>query len=219
MYDFIRGPMVWISIAIFFGGILWQVFRFLTLSQAIEEPKLKRPAGLVAEVPPAGVGGFLHALKLSIFKTSPGMIIVTSVFHLCLVMVPLFLLGHNILIERAIGFSLFSFSERTSDVLTVIFLFCGLFFLYRRLFLPRVRIITSGYDFLMLLLATAPFITGLLAYHQLFDYKTLMVLHILAGEAMLICAPFTKFVHMVYFFAVRFSVKGEWALGSGNRNW
>lgn len=219
MYDFIRGPMVWISIAIFFGGIIWQVIRFLSLSSPVEDPKLKRPQGLAAEVPPAGAGGFLHALKLSIFKTSPGMIIVTSVFHFCLVAVPLFLLGHNILIERAIGFSLFSLSERTSDVLTVVFLLCGAFFLYRRLFLARVRIITSGYDYLMLLLATAPFITGFLAYHQAFDYKLMIVLHILAGEAMLIFAPFTKFVHMVYFFAVRFSVKGEWALGSGNRNW
>ncbi|WP_236892578.1 respiratory nitrate reductase subunit gamma [Desulfoluna limicola] len=219
MYDFIRGPMVWISIAIFFGGIIWQVFRFLALSSTVDEPKLKRPAGLAKEEPPAGAGGLLYALKLSIFKTSPGMIIVTSVFHLCLIVVPLFLLGHNILIERAIGFSLFSFSEKTSDTLTVIFLLCGLFFLYRRLFVERVRIITSGTDYLMLLLATAPFITGFLAYHQLFDYKLMIVLHILAGEAMLILAPFTKFVHMVFFFAVRFTVKGEWALGSGNRNW
>lgn len=219
MYDFIRGPMVWISIAIFFGGILWQVYRFLALSSPVEEPKRKRPAGLTAEVPPAGVGGFLHALKLSIFKTSPGMIIVTTIFHLCLVLVPLLLLGHNILIERAIGFSLFSLSETTSDFLTVVFLLCGAFFLCRRLFLPRVRIITSGYDYLMLLLATAPFITGFLAYHQLFDYKLMIVLHMLSGEAMLIFAPFTKFVHMVYFFAVRFTVRSEWALGSGNRNW
>lgn len=219
MYDFIRGPMVWISIAIFFGGIIWQVFRFLALSRTVDEPKLKRPAELAKEDPPAGAGGLLYALKLSIFKTSPGMIIVTSVFHLCLIVVPLFLLGHNILIERAIGFSLFSFSEKISDTLTVIFLLCGLYFLYRRLFVERVRIITSGTDFLMLLLATAPFITGFLAYHQIFDYKLMIVLHILAGEAMLILAPFTKFVHMVFFFAVRFTVKGEWALGSGNRTW
>lgn len=219
MYDFIRGPMVWISIAIFFAGIIWQVVRFLSLSRSVEDPKLKRPAGLAAEVPPAGAGGFFHALKLSIFKTSPGMIIVTTVFHFCLVAVPLTLLGHNILIERAIGFSLFSLSERTSDILTVVFLLCGVFFLYRRLFLPRVRIITSGTDYLMLLLATAPFITGFLAYHQVLDYKLMIILHILAGEAMLILAPFTKFVHMVYFFAVRFTVRSEWALGSGNRNW
>lgn len=219
MYDFIRGPMVWISIAIFFGGILWQVLRFLSLSRTVADPKQNRPMGLAAEVPPPGVGGLLHALKLSIVKTSPWTVIVSSVFHLCLVVVPLFLLGHNILIERAIGFSLFSFSEKASDLLTVLFLLCGLFFLFRRLFLPRVRIITSGTDFLMLLLATAPFITGFLAYHQLFDYRLMITTHILAGEAMLIFAPFTKFVHMVYFFAVRFTVRSEWALGSGNRNW
>lgn len=219
MYDFIRGPMVWISIAIFFGGIIWQVLRFLALSRIVEEQKLKRPVGLVAEEPPAGASGLLYALKLSIFKTNPAMIIVTLIFHLCLIVVPLSLLGHNIFIERAIGFSLFSFSEKASDVLTVAFLLCGLYFLFRRLFLVRVRIITSAYDYLMLLLATAPFITGFLAYHQIFDYQLMIVLHILSGEAMLIFAPFTKFVHMVYFFAVRFTVKSEWALGSGNRNW
>ncbi len=219
MYDFIRGPMVWISLAIFFGGILYQVFRFLALSRTVEEQQIKRPTGLVAEVPPAGTEGFLYALKLSIFRTNPVMVVVTTIFHFCLIMVPLFLLGHNILIERAIGFSLFSFSESFSDFLTWLFLFCGIYFLYRRRFSKRVRAITSRNDYLMLLLATAPFITGFLAYHQILHYNTMIVMHILAGEAMLILAPFTKFVHMVYFFAVRFTVKSEWALGSGNRTW
>ena len=185
----------------------------------MEDPKLTRPTGLAETVPPEGAGGLMYALKLSVFKTSPVMILVTSLFHLTLVLAPLSLLGHNILIERAIGFSLFSFSEAFSDTLTMVFLGCGLFFLGRRLFSERVRAITDSQDYLMLLLATAPFITGFLAYHQIFDYNLMIVLHILAGEAMLILAPFTKFVHMVYFFAVRFPVRSEWALGSGNRNW
>ena len=219
MYDFIRGPMVWISIAIFIGGIIWQVLRFRALSKAVSEPSLKRPAGLAAEEPPEGASGLFYALKLSILRTSPVMIVVTTIFHLCLVVVPLFLLGHNILIERAIGISLFSFSEKTSDLLTLVFMLCGLFFLCRRLFSERVRSITDLNDYLMLLLATAPFITGYLAYHQIFDYKVMISLHMLAGEAMLALAPFTKFVHMVYFFVVRFPMKSEWALGSGSRTW
>lgn len=219
MYDFIRGPMVWISIAIFLGGIIWQALRFRSLQKVASEPSLKRPKGLAAEEPPEGAGGLFYALKLSILNTSPAMIVVTTIFHACLIVVPLFLLGHNILIERAIGFSLFSFSEKTSDILTIAFMLCGLYFLCRRLFSERVRAITDFNDYLMLLLATAPFITGFLAYHQIFDYKLMIILHMVAGEAMLILAPFTKFVHMVYFFAVRFPVKSEWALGSGNRNW
>ena len=211
--------MVWISLVIFFGGIIWQAYRFLALSKAVVAEQRKRPTGLVAEEPPAGAGGLLYALKLSVFRTNPVMIVVTTVFHFCLILVPLFLLGHNILIERAIGFSLFSFSEKVSDYLTWAFLLCGAYFFYRRVFVARVRAITGGYDYLMLFLATAPFITGFLAYHQFLDYKSMIVLHILAGEAMLILAPFTKFVHMVYFFAVRFTVKSEWALGSGNRTW
>jgi nitrate reductase gamma subunit len=96
----------------------------------------------------------------------------------------------------------------------------GIFFLLRRLFLNRVRAISTPYDYLVLLIATAPFVTGFLAFHHLFDYDTVIVLHILAGEIMLMAVPFTKLVHMPYFFINRFVLVHENTLGAGgSRIW
>jgi nitrate reductase gamma subunit len=104
-------------------------------------------------------------------------------------------------------------------VLTLVVLICGAYFLGRRLFLARVRAITTAYDYLILLIAIAPFLTGYFAYHQWFDYDAVMTLHILAGEVMLITIPFTKLGHMLFFFLYRFFIGNEYSFVRGSRTW
>jgi hypothetical protein len=45
----------------------------------------------------------LASLKGTFWKTDPLMMIVTSLFHVCLILVPIFLLGHNILLDQSWG--------------------------------------------------------------------------------------------------------------------
>jgi nitrate reductase gamma subunit len=161
----------------------------------------------------------LASLNGTLWKTDPLMTIVTSVFHVCLIVAPLFLLGHNILLDQSWGLSLFSLPESFSDGLTLVVLICGAYFLGRRLLLSRVRVITSIYDYLILLIAIAPFLTGFLAYHQWWDYRTVIFLHILSGEVMLITIPFTKLGHMLFFFLYRFFIDSEYSFVRGSRTW
>jgi nitrate reductase gamma subunit len=217
--------LVWISIVGCIGGIIFQVFRFLAFTRINKHvpfnPRPRKKDEKKIQLNERTILGAMTKVKLSVIGVNPLMITVTTVFHLCLIVIPLFLLAHNILLKNTIGFAFFSFSEKTSDVLTLILLACGLYFLYRRLFVPKVKAITDGYDYLFLFLATAPFITGFLAYHQIMHehYKLIIALHILFGEIMLLAIPFTKFVHMLFYFVFRFVVEGEWSLGSGNRTW
>jgi nitrate reductase gamma subunit len=96
---------------------------------------------------------------------------------------------------------------------------CVAFFIIRRLFLARVRAISTIYDYIVLLIAVAPFLTGYLAYHQWFDYHTVIILHILSGELMLITIPFTKLGHMLFFFLYRFLIGSEYSFTRGSRTW
>jgi nitrate reductase gamma subunit len=218
-YDFIRGPLAWISFIVFFLGLIYQVFNLISMTTKKDHtvynprPRKKLSSFSMAE--------FLMKARLSIAGVNPVMLVVTTVFHICLIVAPLFLLAHNLLLKDAIGVSLFSFSESFTDVLTIVLMACGLFFLYRRLFVARVRAITTFYDYVILFLATAPFVTGFLAYHQVFPdhYRLVVALHILSGELMLMAVPFTKFIHMVFFFIFRFTVESEYCLGKGNRTW
>jgi nitrate reductase gamma subunit len=221
MYDFIGSQLVSIALIIFVLGLIYQGIQFSKLTRKKEwiSPPLpfeqKRQKKTVGQL----IADGLASLNGTLWKTDPLMTIVTSVFHVCLIVAPLFLLGHNILLDQSWGLSLFSLPESFSDGLTLVVLICGAYFLGRRLLLSRVRVITSIYDYLILLIAIAPFLTGFLAYHQWWDYRTVIFLHILSGEVMLITIPFTKLGHMLFFFLYRFFIDSEYSFVRGSRTW
>jgi nitrate reductase gamma subunit len=219
MYDFIRGPLVSIAFALFILGLILQLVQFFKLTKKKEW--VYPPLEVKSEKKSAWqwVDSCLASLNGTLWKTDPLITIVTSVFHVFLIAVPIFLLGHNILLDQSWGLSLWSLPEFITDLLTLVILVCVAFFLGRRLFLARVRAITTLYDYVILLIAAAPFLTGYFAYHQWFNYDTVMTLHILAGEVMLITIPFTKLGHMVFFFLYRFLIGNEYSFAKGARAW
>jgi len=219
MYNFIEGPLVSIAFVIFILGLIFQFFQFFKLTKKKEW--IYPPVEVKDEKKTAGkwVTFCLASLNGTLWKTDPLVTIVTSVFHVFLILVPVFLLGHNILLNQSWGLSLWSLPESITDILTLVVLICVAFFLGRRLFLSRVRVITSLYDYVVLLIVLAPFLTGYFAYHQWFHYDTVMTVHILAGEVMLMTIPFTKLGHMLFFFLYRFLIGNEYSFARGERTW
>jgi nitrate reductase gamma subunit len=141
-------------------------------------------------------------------------------FHACLLAVPIFLLGHNILWDERWGISWWTFSEMTTDYLTLLLFAAAIVLILRRMVLPDVKIVTTAYDYLLLVIAIAPFATGYFAYHQwLLDYKTMLIIHILCGEIMLVAIPFTKLGHMVLFFFTRAHIGSEMGQRRGAKTW
>lgn len=221
MCNFVQGQLVSIAVIVFILGVIYQGIQFFKLTKKKEWvfpplPIENKPAKKTAE---QWIIQCLRSLDGTLWKTDRTLTIVTSVFHVCLIAAPLFLLGHNILLNQSWGVSLFSLPESFSDVLTLMVLIGGAYFLGRRLFLARVRAISSIYDYIILLIAVAPFLTGFLAYHQWLDYRTVIFLHILSGELMLITIPFTKLGHMLFFFLYRFFIGSEYSFVRGSRTW
>jgi nitrate reductase gamma subunit len=216
MVDFIQGPLAVITFLVFGGGLTFQVVRCYRLSRSIQRPSatLIDADGTSRSQPqPVSLAFKLRALKHTIIGAHPIMMGVTLLFHVCALLVPLFVMAHNIMLDSAWGLSLPSLPDAVADTGTLLVILAGLFFLGRRLLSKRVRAISGPQDYLLLLIATAPFVTGYLAYHQIGDYRTMAILHILSGEILLITAPFSKLVHMVFFFFGRFLVVHENNLG------
>jgi nitrate reductase gamma subunit len=71
----------------------------------------------------------------------------------------------------------------------------------------------------ILAITAAPFITGFLAYHQWIEYRTMLILHILSGETMLMAIPFTRLVHMFYFWFTRAYMGSEFGGVRHARDW
>lgn len=223
LLQILQGPMVWAAFLIFVAGLIVQTIRLSRLTRKAEPAKIsfaanprktKKVSGWRRWLP------YIAQLKTTMLGTSPVLSAVTILFHICLFITPIFLMGHNVLLKAAFGVSLPYFSETTSTVLTLLVLFCGLFFLLRRLFLARVRAITTTYDFILLFIAIFPFLTGFLSHHHLLlDYNLMIMLHMISGELILIMIPFSKFFHMIFFFFGRFFIVNEYSLGMPKRTW
>jgi len=152
-------------------------------------------------------------------RKQPLFAIAFFVFHVCLLAVPLFLLAHNILWQEAFGVSLPSMADSAADVLTVICIIAALFLLLRRIIRPEVRILTSAWDYTLLVLTALPFVTGFLAYHQAGPYQVMLLVHILSAEVLLVVIPFSKLGHVVLFFFSRAFIGFEMGTRRGARTW
>jgi hypothetical protein len=135
--------------------------------------------------------------------------------HFGLLITPIFLLGHNVLLKERLGISLWTLPEAVADAMTVIVIVSVVFLILRRIALPEVRIITNWYDYLLLLIAVSPFLTGFLAYHRVPDYYFWLMAHIICGHVLLIAIPLTKLSHFLLFFMTRAQLGMDYGIKRG----
>ena len=220
MYELARGPLMWAATVIFLSGIIYRCVQLYLLTRKKERVLFyAAPVKPKERTPEERKMDMIVAVRNSLLGTHPIMAIISTVFHTFIFIIPIFLLGHNLLLYESWGISLFSLPDGLCDTLTAVFVLIGLFFLLRRMIVPQVRIISTAYDYLVLVITVAPFLTGFFAYHQWFDYKTVITIHMLVGELMLIAIPFTKIGHMIFFFFVRILIGSEHSFWRGNRAW
>ena len=216
MYQFVTGPLAWVSFGIFFVGVIarvvlyikgldWQLDRV-----AYMEHKTHAFKGAVRSIV-----FWLIPFKTHGWRFYPVFTIVFFVFHIGLLFTPIFLKAHNILLQERFGFSFLTISECTADILTVALFIAAVFLVLRRLALPEVRILTTWYDYLVLAIAVAPFVTGFFAAHNVGNYNFWLILHILSGEIMLVAIPFTKLSHFVLFFMSRAQIGMDFGIKRG----
>jgi nitrate reductase gamma subunit len=216
MYDFLTGPMFWLSLGICLIGMLVRFVRYFKgLNWQMDRVAYKA-------YPFQGFKGALRSiLKWLIpfgtygWRRQPFMTIIFFGFHIGAVLVPLFLLAHNLFLEEKIGFSLITLSPLLADVLSWAVVVSALLLALRRIALPEVRILTTTYDYFILLISVAPFITGLIARYEIGSYAFWLTAHILCAEVLLIAIPFTKLSHIVLFFASRAQLGMDYGIKRG----
>ncbi len=216
IYDFVSGPLVWVSFIIFFGGSLYRLISMVLLARK-KEP-------MVFEYM-----SFYYALRSILhwiipfgtvkWKKNPIFTIVTFTFHICLIFIPIFLFAHIILWKESWDISWWYISDNTADVLTIVVIASCVFFLVRRIVLPEVKYLTSISDYAILAVVAAPFITGFWTYHQFPGFRVMGIIHILAGEIMLAAIPFTRLSHMLFFPFTRGYMGSEFGAVRHAKDW
>jgi nitrate reductase gamma subunit len=95
-----------------------------------------------------------------------------------------------------LGFGWPSVPTQIVDALTVVSIIALLAILVHRMRDNVLRFITTTEDYLVWLLTILPLITGYIAFHRIgMTAPTLLAIHILSVQLLLIAFPFTKLMH------------------------
>jgi nitrate reductase gamma subunit len=214
MYDFVSGPLVWIAFIVFVGGMIYQFVTMLQLARRDKVyPYMSLKYGLRSLA--HWIAPFASRNMRIRYETT----IVTFVFHISLILVPIFLTAHVMMFSFAWGPKWSTLNARNADLLTIFVILAVLFFLVRRWMLPEVRFVTSASDYVLLLVVAAPFITGFIAKAQWLDYETMVVIHMISGAVMLMAIPFTRLSHMLFFPFTRAYMGSEFGAVRHARDW
>ncbi len=216
VYDFLTGPALWFTFIFFIGGLLLRIAFLFHLS--------RRKDRVIYNHVNLGWGlrsifYWLIPWASASMRQQPVFSVVAFIFHLTLLAVPLFLAAHNTLWDEAFGISFWSLPDTLADWMTLIFIVSAGFLFVRRLRRPEVRILTTSWDYALLVMTALPFLTGFLAYHQWGPYELLLILHIVFGEILLILIPITKLGHMILFFFTRAFIGFEMGGRRGAKSW
>lgn len=184
-------------------GLTLRVFEILSL---------KRP-GELAEVRSDGVrDGWMMIFKRSLPEVRHWRYITASyIFHIGLLVVIFFFIPHTHFFRDVFGVFWGGFPNYVIDFFTVLSIAAMLYTLVARFYDPARRILTKVSDYLAWLVTFLPFVTGYMAYHRLgMDYTTMLALHILSVEVLMVAIPISKLTHTVTFAMAR------WYTGSNN---
>ncbi|NOY69009.1 MAG: respiratory nitrate reductase subunit gamma [Deltaproteobacteria bacterium] len=216
IYNFVSGPLVWVAFIVFVGG---SIYRFYDLIKLVNRKEKFIYSYMSWKYSLRSIIAWVTPFFPVNMRKHPVLTVVTYVFHLCLLITPVFVLGHGVLIKNAWNVRWWALPESIADFMTLMVIIGCIFFLVRRLVFREVKYVTTMSDYFLLAIVAAPFVTGFLCYHQVGNYDLLLILHILAGEIMLMAIPFTRLSHMLFAALTRAYIGSEFGKVRHARDW
>ncbi len=203
--SFAEGPLLWIAFLVFIMGTLIRMAQFIFVARTKDKPLYNY---FSVKYILATLARWLLPLNVTV-KKNPVFIICVYLFHICLIVVPIWLAGHVSLWEESrFGWSWSSIPDKWADWMTLLLLAIAIFFILRRALLPDLRLLTTAGDYLLIVVTVLPFLTGYFLTHGTVDSikflgDNMRLFHVLSAELMLILIPFTRLSHSVLFFFSR----------------
>lgn len=198
LIEFGRGPLFRFAIAIALLGlsrhVLLSVVGFIRLRTRVGDKNI--PYGAVVTNTFARLNPVKYILSTNRWFYS----ILSLTFHVGLILVPIFFLGHIRLWRNGIGLSWPALPGAIADGLTMITAVTALLLLLARASSMESRAISRVQDWTLPPLIALAFISGYLLAHPTqnpFDFSTTMLIHVWVSNFLLIATPFTKIAHCV----------------------
>jgi nitrate reductase gamma subunit len=126
--------------------------------------------------------------------------VLSILFHVGLLIVPLFLFAHVQLWKESLGFSWMTLPYQWAYWLTISTMVFAVALFIGRLLNKSSSFISRKQDYLWPLILLIPFVTGFVCAHLNVNpktYQTFMLMHVLSGNIIFVLIPFTKIAHCV----------------------
>lgn len=197
LLDFARGPLFRLTFAIMVLGLL-RIFILDVwgLYEAYKKAGDKNmPWKLIIQ---RTISWFLPFKKIP--ASRPFYSLSSMLFHVGLILVPIFLFAHVSLWKGSLGFGWITLPQQTADILTISTIIFGIVIFIGRVASKSASFISRKQDYLWPLVLLIPFITGFVCANFAITpaaYRLSMLIHIFSGELIFILMPFTKIAHCV----------------------
>ena len=195
VYELVRGPMAWVALVTFLLGSIYRIVILLATGN-------KEPVMDASRSTRDSVRSILHGLLpfgSTYMRKQPLFTVISFIFHLCVVILPVFLLAHIVLWYESWEIQWWSLPDILADLMAFWVILACIYFILRRVLIPEVKKVTRPIDFGLLTIILLSFLSGFLAYHQWGPYRPILILHIISSEILLVVLPFSKLGHMLFF--------------------
>lgn len=198
--NWVRGPGFQIAIVIFIAGVLIRLGEIILLGrkQNLAEPKGSEMSSGMRTIVTRSVP------DIETFKRSTFTIVAGYIFHIGLFVTIFLFAPHILLFKDVIGLSWPSLPTPVIDAISVVTIIALLAVLLHRFSNRVLRFLTTWEDYLVWLATILPLLTGYIAFHRIGGTApTLLAIHILSVEFLLVIFPFTKLMHAFTVFLSR----------------
>jgi nitrate reductase gamma subunit len=198
--SWVRGTGFQIASMIFVFGLIVRLLGILMLG---------RKANL-AEANGSEMSGGLRTIvtrfmpETDSMKRSRFTIVAGYIFHIGIFIAVFFFAPHILFFKDVIGLSWPALPTQIVDAATVITMIALVAVLVRRWKDPVLKYLSNWQDYLVWVVTMLPLITGYLAFHRVgLPAPSLIALHILSVEILMVVFPFTKLMHTFTFILSR----------------
>jgi len=203
LLDFARGPALKASIAVFCLGVAWRIvaFALLRIRFDLNKPRASVFKYLAGGLLTTGTRSWPHPEFIG--RTGAGEALGYS-YHMGLFAVVLLFTPHILFLGSLFGFTWPGLPGSLITVISVLTLTLFTAVLFRRLTNPVMRMLSNFDDYFSWFITMLVLVTGLAATaHIGAPYETLLGVHILSVDALLVWFPFGKLMHAFYIFPSR----------------